>query len=134
MATIKIETTNYLIKGVLSYRIFIDGEKVGSLTNGQTRDFEIKAGQHKIIAKIDWCSCPVHSLEIGDNETKTLLIGGFKNEWWIMRITGVSALLSILLSYALDSKILLLFMLPGLLVIGYYLTFGSNKYLTLKEV
>jgi len=61
-------------------KIFVDGENIGTIANGETKDFNVHSGRHSIIAKIDWCSSSELSFDIKDNETKTFSLGGFKDD------------------------------------------------------
>jgi hypothetical protein len=134
MATIKIQRTSEYINLLRNYRLFIDGQKIGTIANGKTKEFEITAGRHSIVGKIDWCSSPELTFDINDNDTKTLLIGGFKNSNWIMPITIGVIVLCFGLSYALDSDYILLLIIPTFLIMSYYLTIGRKNYLSLTEL
>lgn len=64
MATIKLQRTSEYINRMRDYHILIDGQKVGTIANGETKEFETTNGQHSLIAKIDWCSSPEINLNI----------------------------------------------------------------------
>ena len=134
MATIKIRRTNDYVNSMREYRIFINGQKIGTISNGQTKDFEIPAGRHSVIAKIDWCSSPELSFEINDNDSKILLVGGLKNGRWIMPLIMVILTLSVILPHAPHSYYKLFLILPLFLFLLYYLTLGRKKFLTLREL
>jgi hypothetical protein len=71
MATIKIKRSNdYMMR---EFRLFIDGKKVGTIGNAQTKEFDIAAGQHSIIARIDWCRSPELTFETNDKDSKIFL-------------------------------------------------------------
>ena len=133
MAIIKIQRTNDYINAVRNYRLFIDGKKIGTLNNGQIKDFEIPSGRHSIVAKIDWCSSPEVTFEINDNDSKTFLVGAIKNWKWIMPLIMVICTLTLILPHTPYSYYKLFLLLPIFLFLLYYLTFGRKKYLTLKE-
>jgi hypothetical protein len=38
-----------------SYRVFIDGVRVGDIQRGGTRTFEVAPGDHQVELRIDWC-------------------------------------------------------------------------------
>ena len=134
MATIKIQRTSEYINSLRNYRLFIDGQKIGTIANGKTKEFEITAGRHSIVGKIDWCSSPELTVDLNDNDTKTFLIGGFKNGNWIMPITIGVIVLCFVLTYALESHYVLLPIIPTFLLIAYYLTIGRKNYLSLTEL
>lgn len=37
------------------YRIIVDDKEIGKIGCGETKKFQIEAGEHTIQAKIDWC-------------------------------------------------------------------------------
>ena len=132
MATIKIRRTNDYINVMRDYRLFIDNQKIGTISNGQTKDFEIPAGRHSLIAKIDWCRSQELFFEINNNETKIILVGALKHSKWSMPLIGIILTLSILLPLGQYSYYKLILILPAFIYILYTLTLGRKNYLTLK--
>jgi hypothetical protein len=47
-----------------SYRIFLDGERVGSIKRGETIVLEVSAGHHSLQAAIDWGRSPPVDLDL----------------------------------------------------------------------
>ena len=39
-----------------SYNVILDGKKIGSIKEGETKSFDSTAGQHTLFLKIDWAS------------------------------------------------------------------------------
>ena len=37
-----------------SYRVLVDGEMVGRLRNGETREYPLRPGRHTVQVRIDW--------------------------------------------------------------------------------
>jgi hypothetical protein len=37
------------------YKIILDGEKLGKISDGEKLEFPISEGEHKLTLKIDWC-------------------------------------------------------------------------------
>ena len=134
MATIRLKRTSEYNNQIRDYKIFIDGQKVGTIANGETKDFPTTVGQHIITAKIDWCSSQDISLELRENQIINLKVGGFKYGHILMAIgLGLIVLHYILSKFAnFDYTIYLIVSL--FLLIAYYLTIGRKKYLTLEEV
>ena len=133
MATIKIKRTNDYVKMLRDYHLFIDGQKIGTIGNDQIKEFDIPIGQHSLIAKIDWCSSPDFSFETNGKDSKILLLGGIRNWRWIMPLSSIFVLLSLLLknvSYYISTVLVLI---PFLYFL-YYLTIGRKNYLTIKEL
>ena len=132
MTTIKIKRSNdYMMR---EFRLFIDGKKIGTIANAQTKEFDIAAGQHSIIARIDWCRSPELTFETNDEASKIFLVGGLKSWRWLMPLGSIFIILSLLLKDKVSNYITAILVLIPLLYLLYYLTIGSKKYLTIKEL
>ena len=134
MATIIFKRTSEYNNRFRGYHLFIDGKKIGTIANGQTKEFETTSGQHNVVAKIDWCSSPEISLTLGDTDKKELIVGGFKNSNWIMPIAMGIIGLHFLLSFAFNFEYLIVLIVPAFILLVYYLTVERKKYLTLIEL
>lgn len=134
MATIKIQRTSEYINSMRDYQILIDGQKVGGVANGDTRFFEIAEGKHKIFSKIGWCRSPEIAIDLNDNETMSLKVGGFKYSNWIMPISFGIIVVNFVLKYTfnIDYGRYLIGIVTLLLI--YFVTFGRKQYLTLTEI
>lgn len=84
MAIIEITRSEQWSNQTTSLFIYIDNEKVGSLRFGETRDFEVTPGKHKVVAKNSWVSSsqPLE-VEVSDNEKTTIKLSSFKYGWLI---------------------------------------------------
>ncbi len=116
------------------YKIFIDGQQVGTIANGETKDFPSTVGQHIVKAKVDWCSSPDISVDINDNQTKNLKVGGFRNGQFLKPIGLGLIVLHFILSKFADFEYTIFLVAPLFLLLVYYLTIGSKKSLTLDEI
>ncbi|HUH25775.1 MAG TPA: hypothetical protein VLY87_04060 [Flavobacterium sp.] len=105
MAIIKIQRSSEYTSKMRAIKIFIDGKQIGTIADGEIKEFTITEGQHNIEAKIDWCSSPKVLFNINNPEAKAFEIGSFAQ------------------------KNRLSFFFPF-----YYLTIGRKKYLTLNEI
>ncbi len=135
MATIKLDRTNEYTNRFRKFRVYIDGIKAGEISNGESKSFEVTAGKHEVVCKIDWCSSPTISMEVPEGEVKTLKVGGFKHGNWILTFSFITIfLLPLIKSQVPEFKYLYYLIIPigGLLI--YYITIGRKKYLRLKEV
>jgi len=119
-----------------NYGIYLNQKKVGTIGNGQTKEFEIDSGIYEINAKIDWCRSQTLEFEVTNNENKTFEIGGFKYGNYIMPMGLGLILIYFLLTYILEIefKFLISIALIGPLFLLYYITFGKNRYLRLIEI
>jgi len=113
--------------------IYVDGQKLGTIGNGEVKTFDIPDGNHSIKAKIDWCGSREIEFLISAEEKKYFRLSGFKYSNIIMPIALVLVILSIFLRrlYHFDHTIWLI--LPIFLILLYYLTIARNDYLTLKQ-
>jgi hypothetical protein len=69
-----------------------------------------------------------------DNETKSFKVGGFKYGYWLLPIAlGIFAL-SYISNLIAGFDYLFYLVIPLFLLLGYYITAGRKKYLTLTEI
>ena len=134
MAKISIERSNAYINRFRDIHIFIDGEKVGSLANGESADYTTTAGQHEVVAKIDWCRSPKISVDLSEDETKTLRIGGFKYSNYIVALAAGLLLVHFLLSRSIGFHYGLYPAVALMIIFAYYLSLGRSSYLSLEEM
>ncbi len=134
MATIIIKRTSEFNNRFRNYQLFVDDKKIGTIENGQTKEFETTPGQHTLVAKIDWCSSPETSLTLNETDKKELTVGGFKNGNWIMPIAMGTVSLHFILKAAFNFNYAIFLVIPAFFLLVYYLTVGRKKYLALTEV
>lgn len=133
MAVIVINRTSEYINRLRDYGVYIDGRKVGTIANGETKEFNLSSGHHSVFAKIDWCTSPTLSVNISDVDTKYLKVGGFKNAKWLMPISLILIVLSYVAYRFFDFEYLIYLGVPVFLIMVYYMTIGRKQYLTLTE-
>jgi hypothetical protein len=134
MATLTINRTREYLNRLRDYGVYIDGKKVGTIANGETKIFNVSSGHHLIFTKIDWCSSPSLSIAINENEEKILKVGGFKYGSWLMPTTLIIIILSYFFKLKYDLNYLFYLVIPVFLLLIFYLTLGRKKYLTLIEI
>jgi len=39
-----------------AYKVVLDDEVIGSIKNGEEKEFDVHVGRHELFLKIDWCS------------------------------------------------------------------------------
>jgi len=113
--------------------IYIDGQQIGTVGNGEVKTFEIPDGNHSIKAKIDWCGSRELEFSVQGDEKKYFKLSGFKYSNIIMPAAIVIVILSLVLRKMFRIEYAAWLILPVFLVLFYYLTFGRNDYLTLKQ-
>lgn len=50
--------TTYWWDLLRAYRIYIDGQYVGKIRNGEAAEFLVAPGLHEVFLRIDWCGSP----------------------------------------------------------------------------
>jgi hypothetical protein len=139
MAKIRIKRTNEWINKARQIGIYLDNQKIGAVSSGETKEFDVPSGQHKVRAKIDWCGSKDLTCQINEKEVKTITISGFKYaDYSIIGFFVPFAIYSLLkVFFNTDSSLLAITSLciSIILLFGltYYLTFGRNSYLRIKE-
>ena len=133
MANLIIERKHEWTSMARSYRIYVNGEKVGSIGNGQMKSFPLEPGKHIIQARIDWCGSTKHEIDL-DNETiVSYRIASFKYAQLIPIIAIICYVIHVVLTYILGFKgqVTLVPFFLLMTYMFYYLTIGRNRYLRL---
>ncbi|MBO9681290.1 MAG: hypothetical protein J7502_01235 [Flavisolibacter sp.] len=133
MATIILNRTSEYVNRLRDYGVYIDEKKVGTIANGEIKEFNVSAGQHSIVTKIDWCSSQTVTFDISDDEVKNFKVGGFKNAKWLMPTGLIIIVLSYIVNLLFDTEYLFYLIIPIFLIMVYYMTLGRKRYLTLSE-
>lgn len=105
MATLKITRSNEYANRVRNIKILLNGAEIGTIKNAETKEFPVTPGNHSLQARVDWGTSNIESFSIGDNEIRQFYID----------------------SFARHNPI-------GIFATIYYITFGSGKYLRIKEI
>lgn len=113
--------------------IYVDGIKIGTIGNGEVKTFEIPEGNHSLKAKIDWCGSREIDFSVAGEEKKYFKLSGFKYSKIIMPLAIALFILSFVLRKLFHIDYAAWLILPIFLLLFYYLTFGRNDYLTLKQ-
>jgi len=104
MATVKITRSNEYINRIRNIKLLLDGKKIDTIANSETKEFEIAEGIHTLQAKIDWCSSNKITFTVSEKQSKAFELTSFaKNKSF------------------------------GGLALIYHTTFGASKYLNLIE-
>jgi hypothetical protein len=105
MAILKITRSDEYTNRIRPIKIFLDGILIGKIGNAETKEFELMHGTHLLQAKIDWCSSNKLTFTVAENGVTNFYLD----------------------SFAKHSSL-------GTLATIYYISFGANKFLNLKEV
>lgn len=104
MATIKITRSDEYINRMRAIKVFANDKLIGTINNGETKEFALAPGAYNIKAKIDWCSSNTLSFTLNENDIKPVVLTSFSK---LKTISGFTIL--------------------------YYLIFAPSKYLRLAE-
>jgi|SRR6056297_2531647 len=117
------------------YKLFIDGEKVDYIGNGEIKEFELEPGKHSVIAKMDWMSSPEFDVELTGDKSKTIELSCYKlGRYLYPYLFGILGLVLVLEHiFHVEVKFLFYFFIPPLLVSIYYSTIGREKFIEIKE-
>jgi hypothetical protein len=135
MAKLIIKRTSEWNNRMRDIEIYLDGEKISVIGNGQIKEFEVEPGEHTLRSKIDWCGSETLKMNISDNESKRIELSGFKLGKYIVPILLIISIAYIGFGEKLnfDPMLFSVIMLPLGLYFIYHLTLGRNKYLRLEE-
>ncbi|RYM35409.1 hypothetical protein ERX46_00010 [Brumimicrobium glaciale] len=64
--------------------IYINNEKVDTIKDGETKSFELDAGENDISTKIDWCKTKPLKIESEENGTIKLELGSNLSGWKLL--------------------------------------------------
>jgi hypothetical protein len=134
MATIIIKRKNEWANRFRNIHLEINGEYKGAISNNEELKIEVPAGNHTVVAKVDWCGSQPFSIQTSENETIHLLLQGFTFNKYINLGFPIILLLHLLLISIFDFSYTSVLFLPMFLITIYYITFGRNHYLKLSKV
>jgi hypothetical protein len=55
MASLTIRRDSGYADRLRAYKVVLDGQRIGEIRNGETKEFSIGPGKHALLLKIDWC-------------------------------------------------------------------------------
>lgn len=132
MSAIILQRHNEYVNSQRSYRIFIDGVAAGNIRNGETKNYPVAAGRHRVMAKIDWCGSEEIEVDVKEGESVTVAVSGFRFSNWLMPLSSGIIALHFILDMTIDFSYLIFLVIPVLLGLIYLVTIGKNKYLRLQ--
>jgi hypothetical protein len=116
--------------------VFLDGQKIGSVSGGETSEFDVEPGQHKLKIKMGWYGSRDYNFSLFNGETKLFTVTSMK-----IYISSVAAILFLLLVLFLDEVLKIhlshnafkhIIYAFVLMVVGFQI-FGRNTILFIKE-
>lgn len=140
MAKLIINRTNEYSYRLRKYKIYLDGNLIGSINNGQKIEYEINSDEHSICVQLNpiirspsiqfICQGNKISFQVGSTKfgriklSKQFFIGLFGLELFLI--------ICIVLILRIDYKHSVFVCLIGALI--YLLLFGKNSYLSINEI
>lgn len=134
MSLLKIKRSYDFTDSKKDYEIYIDGNMIGTIGTGETRQFHITRGEHLLYSKSDWVRSPSVSFGIKERETKTFIVERSKNVKLILSIFMIISLVSLTLTFFKIINFAGYLNIPVFVFLLYYYTFGRYKFLSFREV
>jgi hypothetical protein len=123
-----------------SYAVFIDGKESGKIKNGSSEEYLVSPGTHQLYCKFAWYSTPVFTVDIQSQQVAYILVkSGMKYYWPLFCLMFIGIITNLFYSRSHGERPLwmllvqLVLILPGLLYMLYFLTFGRKTYLRIEE-
>ena len=68
------------------YKVFLNGKKVGEISEEETFLLSVEPGDHEIFLKIDWCRSPKMRVNIVEKETVEMVCHGRSSleAWFVL--------------------------------------------------
>lgn len=133
MAKIIITRTSEWNNRLRSVGIYVDDQKIGTIANGETKTFDIADGQHNIRAKVDWCGSRTVDFSISGEEKKYFRLSGYRYSRYMGLVVASIIILNFILKRTIGLNYVLWLIIPLFVYLLYYITFGRNDYLRLRE-
>jgi len=134
MAVIKIQRGSGYVDKIRNYKVFINNEQVGIISEGEIKEYNVSPGTHTISTKIDWAGSKDIIVDLKENDVVNLKVENYTAKHWLISVYFIAfiTLVHVVLFIMIDFQYTSLLFIPVLAIMGYYLTFGRNKYLKLK--
>lgn len=136
MAVIKIQRGSGYVDKIRNYKVFINNKQIGVISEGEIKEYNVSSGTHIISTKIDWAGSKDIIVDLKENDVINLKVENYTAKHWLISVYFIAfiTLVHIVLFITIDFQYTSLLFIPVLAIMGYYLTFGRNKYLTLKQL
>ncbi|MGA8854697.1 MAG: hypothetical protein WB492_11030 [Christiangramia sp.] len=119
-----------------SFDLYLNGRKFTEIKDKQLLSFQIPEGKYQLQAKIDWCGSQPLDIEIKKGETKRVEVTGFILSKYFLPVAVITGIFYFLTFYRYNYNSLLLATIL-MILLGYFLyfiSFGRNQFLRLKEI
>ena len=82
MSEIYIHRKSEGIEALFNHAILLNGIKIISIANGETKKIELKSGNYTLQAKLFGANSQTINFTIAENKTKRFILSSFKNGYW----------------------------------------------------
>jgi len=79
--TISVSRDSGYADRLRDYRVLLDGAEIGRMGNGGERSFEVPAGQHELMMKVDWGRSNILSFEVDADQSVKFRCGSSLRGW-----------------------------------------------------
>ncbi len=117
------------------YEVFMDGQKTGYLPNGETNEFEVSPGEHKLKIKSGWFGSREYHFNIFGKESKSFTVSSIKNYTTIAAVIFLIVIEFVHLVLKINPQKKTIHIVVGALiavVVGFQI-FGRNSYIFIRE-
>jgi len=138
MAKLIITRKSEFINSFKDYNIYLNGDEIGSISSGETKEFIIPEGTNILKAKNDWYGSKELEINTSNEEAKLVSISGLRPAKIMIFFISFIIVIPILFREFIRNHDFLkyTFIVLSIIVlfaIIYYLTIGRNNYLEIKE-
>jgi len=133
MPKLRVTLTRSWNKRTKKIGVLDNGNELGTVYNGETSEFDVAAGSHKISVKSGWYGSKELAFTISENETKSVSADIFQYGNLIINSLFLVLLVHFIAFTFLNIQYIIWFNIPAFLIMGYFLTLGRNNYLVIKE-
>lgn len=136
MAKLLIKRNSEWANKMRPFDLYLNGIKIAEIKDKQLLSFEIPEGKYQLIAKVDWCGSKPLNFQIKKEETRRIELTGFMFSKYFLPVAVFIILIyvGIYVRFGINSLILATVIMFLFGYFTYFLSFGRNQYLRLKEI
>jgi hypothetical protein len=133
MAKLIIKRKKELLAWSNVFQIIVDGDKIGTVANGDIVSLDIREGEHRLKLEMDWRSSRYYQFSVGANESHAVLATTYP-----FSLTTFVIKLIFLFGYFFFRRVfgypyVWFFIAPFVIYTLYFVSIGRNKYIRIKE-
>ncbi len=117
-----------------NFKLYLDDQEIGIISNGQTIEFDVTRGQHLLKAKVDFHGSADELVELSQYETRAYQLGCSQKNNTAFAVS-MSLLTIFFIANSQNNSIYSLpFLVAGLGIFIYYFIIKRNQYLVFQEI